>query len=474
MTDASNVAIAGALHQVTDNGNRPIAFFSKRLSSTQRSYSAFDKELLAGYLSVLHFKYLIEGRTVYLFTDHKPLVSAFYSRTPAKSDRQQRQLAIISEYIAGIEHVKGCDNVVADTLSRPASDINAIQIEPFDLSQLAEMQQNDDEIDQYRDRLKSYPLPCGTEILCDNSTMFPRPYVPADLRLSIFSHLHSMSHPGVKATTRLITSRYFWPFMKKDIKTKVNECMTCQSAKIHRHTKSNIEHPIFPDTDRFQTVHIDIVGPLPPCKPTNSKFSSDFQYIVTLIDRATRWFECIPVADISAETVAQALLSGWISRFGVPLFLITDQGRQFESAIFKELSKIVGFHRLRTSPYHPQTNGMLERFHRTLKSALRTHGKNWLVALPIVQLSLRCIPNDTGFCPFTAVTGATILLPHVTFDAKQNYSSKQTCQYIQELAQRISEIDFSSLASGTHNIKKQVPFITKITTGDYYGSVSIE
>jgi len=249
--------------------------------------------------------------------------------------------------------------MLSDTLSRPASDINAIRIEPFDLSNLAEMQQNDDEIDQYRDRLKSYPLPCNKEILCDDSTMFPRPYVPAELRPSVFGHLHSMSHPGVKATTRLITSRYFWPFMKRDIKKEVNECMTCQSAKINRHTKTNIEHPIFPDTDRFQTVHIDIVGPLPPCKPANSKFSSDLQYIVTLIDRATRWFECIPVADISAETVAQALLSGWISRFGVPLFLITDQGRQFESAIFKELSQIVGFHRLRTSPYHPQTNRAL-------------------------------------------------------------------------------------------------------------------
>ena len=243
--------------------------------------------------------------------------------------------------------------------------------------------------------------------------------------------------------------------------------MPCQSSKIHRHTKTPCEHPIFPDTDRFQTVHIDIVGPLPPCKPPNSKFSSELRYLVTLIDRATRWFECIPVSEISAETVAQAFLSGWISRFGVPLFLVTDQGRQFESALFKELSKVVGFHRLRCSPYHPQTNGILERFHRTLKTALKTHGENWLTALPIVQLSLRCIPNDTGFSPFTAVTGATILLPHVTFEPNKTHSSKQTCQYIKELAQRISEIDFSSLSAGTHNIKTQVPSIPKIIAGDH-------
>ena len=98
VTDASAVAIGAALHQVTDTGNQPIAFFSKRLTATQRSYSAFDRELLAAYMSVLHFKHQIEGRNVHLFTDHKPLVSAFYSQKPAKSDRQQRQLAIISEY----------------------------------------------------------------------------------------------------------------------------------------------------------------------------------------------------------------------------------------------------------------------------------------------------------------------------------------------------------------------------------------
>lgn len=304
-------------------------------------------------------------------------------------------------------------------------------------------------------------------VLCDETLMFPRPYVPAANRLAIFHHLHSMSHPGVKATTRLVTARYFWPFMKRDIKVMTRECLHCQKAKVHRHNTTAPTQPIFPDTDRFQTVHMDIVGPLPPCQPPGSKFCSELRYIVTLIDRATRWFEYVPVADISAQTVAHAFLSGWVSRFGVPLFLVTDQGRQFESAVFEELSKVIGFHRLRTSPYRPQTNGMLERHHRTLKSALKAHGGSWLEALPVVQLSLRCIPNDSGFCPFTAVTGATLLLPHVTFKPNESYSSRIVSEYVKTLAQRISEIDFSSLSSGIHNNKPCTSKPTTFKVDDY-------
>lgn len=464
VTDASNVAIGAALNQLTENGSKPIAFFSKRLSKTQQAYSAFDRELLAAYLSVLHFKSIIEGRNTHLFTDHKPIVSAFYSQTPAKSDRQQRQLAILSEYISSVEHVKGCENVVADTLSRP---INAVQIEVFDLSHLADAQQSDEEIHEYRERLKEYKLPSGKNILCDETSMFPRPYVPSATRSAIFNHLHSMSHPGIKATTRLLTARYFWPFMKRDIKIMTRECLQCQKAKVHRHNKTSPTQPIFPHTDRFQTVHLDIVGPLLPCQPANSKFCSELRYIVTLIDRATRWFECVPVPDIAAQTVAQAFLSGWVSRFGVPLFLVTDQGRQFESALFQELSRVIGFHRLRTSAYRPQTNGMLERFHRTLKSALKAHKGSWLEALPVVQLSLRCIPNDSGFCPFTAVTGATLLLPHVTFKPNESYSSRTVTEYVKTLAQRISEIDFSSLSSGIHNTKFNTSKPSTFKVGDY-------
>ena len=96
VTDSSKYAVGAALHQVINGNPVTIGFFSKKLTTTPTRYSTFDRELLAAYLSVLHFRHLIEGREVLLLTDHKPICGAFHSLKPAKSDRQQRQLAIIT------------------------------------------------------------------------------------------------------------------------------------------------------------------------------------------------------------------------------------------------------------------------------------------------------------------------------------------------------------------------------------------
>ena len=103
-----------------------------------------------------------------------------------------------------------------------------------------------------------------------------------------------------------------------------------------------------------------------------------------MIDRATRWVETFPLTNISASNVAQAFISTWISRFGVPLHAITDRGSQFESELFANLSNIIGFHRLRSAAYHPQKNGMVARMHRTLKTAIMSRKDSWLSALSIV------------------------------------------------------------------------------------------
>jgi len=106
-------------------------------------------------------------------------------------------------------------------------------------------------------------------------------------------------------------------------------------------------------TSRFQHVHIDIVGLLPT--------SDSFRYCFTAVDRFTRWPEAIPLQDITAGTVAQALLSGWIARYGYPQTIITDQGRQIESLLFNSLANMCGIRLSRTTAFHPAANGLVER-----------------------------------------------------------------------------------------------------------------
>ena len=116
ITDASGTAVGAVLHQLIDDQYHPIGFYSKKLTPAQKVYSAFDRELLAAYQAVLNFKSIIDGQRVTLFVDHKPLVSAFHSRNPAKSDRQQRHLAVLTEFLSDCIHVSGHENVVADAL----------------------------------------------------------------------------------------------------------------------------------------------------------------------------------------------------------------------------------------------------------------------------------------------------------------------------------------------------------------------
>ena len=203
---------------------------------------------------------MIEGRNVAIFTDHKPLVSTFKKQGELKSDRQQRHLSLVTELINEMHFIKGDQNVVADCLSRPT---NAVSVDVCDLPAIASAQLEDSEIEDYSHRLKSYQIGKNCNILCDDSLSHPRPFVPVNMRKSIFSSLHNLAHPGIKGSQNLIKTRYFWPNIDKEIKNLVKECESCQISKIHRHTKSPINQFNL-SSNRFHSVHMDIVGPLPP------------------------------------------------------------------------------------------------------------------------------------------------------------------------------------------------------------------
>lgn len=171
------------------------------------------------------------------------------------------------------------------------------------------------------------------------------------MRRRIFDALHNMAHPSIRASMRLVATRYVWPGVNKDCRKWAKTCIPCQRAKISRHVKAPVG-TFTGDVGRFEHIHLDLIGPLP--------ISRGYRYCLTCIDRYTRWPEVIPLQDIEAPTVARAFVNTWIARFGVPLRVTTDQGRQFESRLFKELTELTGTTPIRTTPYHPAANGMVE------------------------------------------------------------------------------------------------------------------
>ena len=408
--DASDVAVGGVLEQLIDGNWQPLAFFSRQLRPPERKYSTFDRELLGLYLAVRHFKYFLEARPFVAYTDHKPLTFAFAKVTEPWSPRQQRHLAAISEFTTDIRHVAGKDNCVADALSR--SVINAITTElDIDYSAMAAAQANDPEIIAYRTAVSGLILedipfgPAGTTLLCDTSTGIARPIVPASWRRRVFEAVHNLSHPSIRATRTLVASKFVWHGLQKQVGAWAKACVACQTAKIHRHVKAPLDIFKVPQR-RFDHINVDLVGPLPSCQ--------GFTYLFTIVDRFTRWPEAIPLADISSLTCARALVSQWIARFGIPSEISSDRGTQFTSDLWGSVTKLLGVRHSKTTAYHPQANGLVERFHRHMKAALRTRltGPNWIDELPWVLLGIRTAPKeDLGTSSAELVFGEPLTVP---------------------------------------------------------------
>jgi Integrase core domain len=142
--------------------------------------------------------------------------------------------------------------------------------------------------------------------------------------------------------------------------------------------------------------------------------------VFTVIDRNTRWFEALPLSDISAKSCAAVLTQGWIARYGVPAIITSDRGSQFTSALWDSLCNILGIWHVQTTAYHPQSNGLVERFHRRLKDALRARlaGPAWTAHLPWVLLGLRAAPREEdNISPAQAVFGTPIVLPGQFLDS---------------------------------------------------------
>ena len=176
------------------------------------------------------------------------------------------------------------------------------------------------------------------------STGRPRPILPVSLRRQVLDLIHGLSYRSVRTTRKFVANKFVWNGLQKPIGTWAKHCIACQSSKVQAHirtalVKFNVPHR------RFDHIHVDLVGPLTP--------SNGFTHLLTCIDRFSRWPGAIPLNNTNSANCAQALVSHWIARFGVPLDMSSDRGPQFTSQLWTAISRLLGTKPHHTTAYHP-------------------------------------------------------------------------------------------------------------------------
>ena len=211
-------------------------------------------------------------------------------------------------------------------------------------------------------------------------------------------------HLGVNNTRTRILYRFFWPGVFKDVADHCRQCEVCRRSAGRRDWIRAEMIPMPPIEKPFQRIAMDIVGPLPRSRAGN-------KYILTICDYATHYPEAIPLPSTEAERIAKELVK-LFACVSIPDEILSDQGTNFMSTLLQEIYQTLHIKRIRTTPYHPQTDGLGERFNGTLKSMLRNltfKNRDWDELLPCILFAYREVPQEsTGFSPFELLYGHCI------------------------------------------------------------------
>ena len=235
--------------------------------------------------------------------------------------------------------------------------------------------------------------------------------IPQTLTHDVLRALHnapSAGHFGYRKTLLRVRRRFYWPGMSREIEEWCRRCERCASRKTNGQKPRaplQVSQPSYP----MERIALDILGPLPMTARSN-------RYVLLIGDYYTKWVEAVAIPNQEAKTVARVLLDEFICRFGAPAFIHTEQGRNFDSSLFRELCSLLNIQKTRTTAYHPESDGFVERFNRTLENMLSMYVEDnqtdWDLHLQSVMLAYRSTVQDTtGYTPHFLMTGREINLP---------------------------------------------------------------
>ncbi len=456
-TDASTSGLGCVLSQEDDEKClRVIAYASRSLTAAEKNYSITELECLAVTWSLKLFRPYAYGHPCKIITDHQALRWLLSQASP--SGRLNRWSLALQEYQLEIIYRPGRKNEKADALSRAPLVASLTSSD-----RLCKAQKNDPICQLLVDYLQNGHLPIDPvekrEVLrlapllqvqdgClktekphtqRSDGVEPRLFVPASLRKEVLQAYHGDTlggHQGVQKTSDKIQLRYFWPRLERDVRDFVRSCPECQGRKNPipaqnppvQHIQSRVP---------FEILEVDVME-LPLSYNGN-------RYLVVFIDHFTKYPEAFATADQTAGTIARLLFEGICCRHGAPAVLLSDRGSNFLSRLVQELCKIMDIRKATSTPYAPQTQGLVERLNRSLQDLLAKMVKNdqpsWDQYLPQALLAIRsAIQATTGESPHYLLYGQDIRLP---IDRAFHYSTPfyadvDDLPYIEALQHRLT------------------------------------
>ena len=290
----------------------------------------------------------------------------------------------------------------------------------------------------------------------NHQIVVPRVYRPEILNLA---HDTPMSgHLGINKTYHKILNHFYWPGLKSDVSQFCKSCHTCQMVGKPNQTipKPHLQ-PIPAFDEPFSRIIIDCVGPLPKTKSGN-------EYLLTIMCASTRFQEAIPPRNIKTKSIVKALVK-FFTFVGLPKSVQSDQGSNFMSGIFQQVMHELGITQYKSSPYHPESQGALERFHQTLKNMIRSYcfdtEKDWDEGIHLLLFAVReSVQESLGFSPFELVFGHTVRGPLKLLKEKflsNDDSSLNLLQYVSDFKDRLSracEAARTNLKSAQRKMKR--------------------
>ena len=461
-SDASDQGAGGVLILEKGGIERPVCFYGHVFSEAQKHWTTYEKELFAIIFCLTRpiTASYIKSKKIRVETDHRNLV---YLVTSAKSNQKiWRWMTLLCEYNFELFHIAGANNVVADAVSRlvrcPVDDPIVHSITDA-INQETEIKLLDDKfIDELKDEQnnqseawkKSFVYDSVNGLFKDNNGCAVVPEQSVQ-RLRVIKSVHGNAitgHKGRDQTVKMIEeSGYTWNTIRADVSDYIKLCAVCQKMRLRQ--RVNVElHTTMVDS-LWYAVATDSIGPFKEDRETKCR------YITVFIDAFSRQVELCALKTVDARSTADALMSCWFLRHGIPKQVLSDNGSQFANALIDELLQILKVQHKTTLPYHPQGNGVTERVNREILKHLLcltvNFGKrdDWVSTLPFIQNIINnSIHSTTGFTPNqlvygdhfsanwnlpSALTNARVITDAVAEEIRSEEGKKRLEMYISEL-----------------------------------------